>query len=261
MMKYLFATASFIGALLICSTRAGAQVSQQTLSGASPSIACAGGNDIHAIESLTANTNVTLPASATGCNDGQVIDAYFTQGSGSYTVAFTAGLGTSIAITVPGGSSPVMPAGSSNTALYQFKYDLAHTTWNEFYAGQNPTLAAIYRATSVQGTLTWSGFLGETTTSAIAPAVMPNAGHFTRLACVCTFTGTCTTIPEFNIKDVTASTIGTATSGLSTTVGTVVSESETLAFSAGDEVAINTSSAGATCTAPQWFCSATYTQP
>jgi hypothetical protein len=113
-----------------------------------------------------------------------------------------------------------------------------------------------------QGTLAWSSLTGAMTTSAILEAVMPNAGHFTRLVCCPTLTGTCTTSePEYNVKDVTASTTGTATTGLGTTVGTCVSEAETLTFSAGDTVGIFVSTAESSCTAPIYGCVATYTQP
>lgn len=137
-----------------------AQVGQQALSGTTPSIACANGGDIHAVETLSGNTTIYLPPQISGCNDGQVAETFLTQGSSNYSVTFAAGgnaqctasaapfscctgsgTGTCSAATV--GTTvtdglPPMPPASGNTILYQFKYDLAHTTWNSFFAGANP---------------------------------------------------------------------------------------------------------------------------
>lgn len=112
-------------------------------------------------------------------------------------------------------------------------------------------------------TISWDGALGGMTSSAVAPAILPApaaAGHFTELTCTATLTGSCTGGPSISVEDITASTTGTAVSP-TTTVGTLASHSETLTFAAGDTIALYISSAGSTCTAPTYHCTATVSIP
>ena len=134
------------------------------------------------------------------------------------------------------------------------------TTSGDVWAGTaaNPSIGTWI---AEQGTIGFDGELGGMTTSAVKAAKMTNAGHFTELVCTATLTGSCTTNPERNVYDVTARTSGPPTSGLTTSVATLVTEAESLTFSAGDTIAIGISSAGSACTAPLYSCTATYTQP
>lgn len=152
---------------------------------------------------------------------------------------------------------------ASDAAVSSFQYILpvAPTTNGQFMLGN--TVGGGFSGMSwgsAQGTLT-SQSTGAETTAARWAAVMPNAGHFTRLVCTAVLTGACTTDPEYNVFDITAATSGTATTGLTTTVGTLVSVAETLTFAAGDTIAIGVSTQESVCTAPQFTCTATYTQP
>lgn len=155
---------------------------------------------------------------------------------------------------------------------------VAHITTGTLGIGNGGTNIATNAGTSGQvlsdttsGVTSWvtmngitlvSQATGAETTAARWAAVAPFAGHFFELVCTATLTGTCTTsAPEYNVFDITSSTSGTATTGLTTTVGTLVKVSETLAFSAGDTIAIGVSSAEVACTVPQFNCIATTTQP
>lgn len=89
---------------------------------------------------LGGNATYTLPSS-TSCINNDVISINPTQGSGSYTVSFSAGAGTSIAIWAPGGSCYSMPTSSGNTAIWNFKYDSINSIWDEFCPGTNPAQA------------------------------------------------------------------------------------------------------------------------
>jgi hypothetical protein len=98
-------------------------------------------NDIYDSRSpagaLGTNTTYTLPASGI-CNGGDIITIQPTQGSGAYTVTFSPGSGTTIAVAAPGGVCYTMPATSGNTALWQFQYDIVNSVWNEYCPGTNP---------------------------------------------------------------------------------------------------------------------------
>lgn len=111
-----------------------------------------------------------------------------------------------------------------------------------------------------QLSLGWDGALGAIGSSGVKPFVAPCAGHFSKLACTATLTGSCTTGPTINVTDVTGSTTGTAVSP-TTTVATVASASETLTFASGDTIGFAQTATTGTCTAPAYACSATLSCP
>ena len=158
--------------------------------------------------------------------------------------------------------------GAASTSIGTWTLTLpgkAAATDGQFLSG---TAAGAASWNSVQGTMSWTAMIfsagTQISTSALAPAKMTNAGHFTQLVCATTTGATCASIctsPEFNVEDVTGSTTGTATSGLSSSIGTVVTAAQTLTFAAGDEVAIYVSTASTNYTVAAWHCTATYTQP
>ncbi len=114
--------------------------------------------------------------------------------------------------------------------------------------------------TGIPFTIGWDGYLGIVTSAATKTLVAPCTGHFTSLSCDAALTGTCTTPPTINVGDVTGSTTGTAIN-LTTTVGTPVTQSQTLTFTSGDVIGLEQTATPGTCTTPWWGCVATMTCP
>lgn len=134
-------------------------------------------------------------------------------------------------------------------------YDTTNHTWNYW---NGTAFAALPQTAGFS--LSWDGALGGMTSAAVAPMIAPCTGKFTQLACTATLTGSCTTGPTINVDNITGSKTGTAVSP-TTTVATVASHSETLAFSSGDSIALAQTATVNTCTAPTYHCSATMTCP
>lgn len=179
-----------------------------------------------------------------GTTTGSVAITSSTASAGTTTISSAASSYTNNTFTLPtvATTGPTSEPGTSGMAL-------------------TSTTAGAQSYVAEQGSFCMDGELGELLTTARQVVKMANAGHFTNLAATATLTGTCSTQVEFNVYDITASTSGSATTGLTTTVATVVNTAQTLTFSAGDQVAIGVSTAGSTCTAPLWSVCATYTQP
>lgn len=118
---------------------------------------------------------------------------------------------------------------------------------------------------AVEWTISTAGTYGNFTSTAGATLLQTcskavNAGTFTDLRCVTDLNaGTCTTAPTFNVRDNTGATTGTALA-CSTTAGSV-SQAETLAVAAGDEVCIVRTVNGGTCTTPQFTITAHLQSP
>lgn len=117
---------------------------------------------------------------------------------------------------------------------------------------------------AVEGDLTVSGLLGAATSTAAATLLvqcttMVNAGSFTTLSCVTDFITACTTAPAFNVRNNTAATTGTAKS-CGTAAGQVT-QAETLAFAAGDQICIVRTTNGGTCTLPSFAVAAHWKSP
>ena len=109
-------------------------------------------------------------------------------------------------------------------------------------------------------TIGWDGYLGIVTNAATKTVVAPCTGHFTSLSCTAALTGTCTTAPVINVVNVTGSTAGTGITA-TTTVGTPVTQAQTLVFTAAQVVGLEQTASPGTCTTPFWGCEATATCP
>jgi hypothetical protein len=114
--------------------------------------------------------------------------------------------------------------------------------------------------------LSMSGPLGGLTSAVGGPRyqtcdVMQNGGHFSLLSVLTDLNGgTCTTPPQFNVRDATQGTSGSAVVA-PTNDGILGSVVQTLSFAAGDTVCITRTVNGATCTAPWFFVTAHITEP
>jgi hypothetical protein len=108
--------------------------------------------------------------------------------------------------------------------------------------------------------ISWDGSLGGMTSSAAAISVAPCTGHFTELVCTATLTGSCTTGPTIAVKDITASTVG-STVVPGTTVASPTATTATLAFTAGDQIALAADATPSACASPSYHCAANLTCP
>ena len=97
----------------------------------------------------------------------------------------------------------------------------------------------------------------------IKSAKMSNAGHFTNLEVGNISTASCTGAPTINVYDLTASTSGTGlvASNTGTPSGTILDQAQTLAFSAGDQIAIKVQTIGSSCASSEFEVSATVSEP
>lgn len=120
--------------------------------------------------------------------------------------------------------------------------------------------AGAFNVSGVPLSLTWDGALGAVGSSGVMPYVAPCSGHFVSLNCTATLTGSCTTGPTINVTDITGSTTGTAVSP-TTTVATIATHTETLAFAAGDTIGFAQTASTGTCTTPTYACTATLICP
>ena len=109
---------------------------------------------------------------------------------------------------------------------------------------------------AIEYTVGASGQLGNLSSSITGSLqqscdIAVNAGHIVNLVITTDLGGgSCTTAPTFNVADSTGSTLGTAKQAANTT--SVVGQSQSLAFAAGDRICIVRTVNGGTCVAPQF---------
>lgn len=252
---------------------AGNGVATYTLSGATPT-AVVSSASIPAEDQnylpLTANvTSFPLPASSAVAN-GEILRITVQQGaSTAYTLPtgtanspFTAGSGTTLINAVPTGCPTIGTTTGSVTPseiFYILQYHSALTEWE--ILGCNTTVA---QTGVIEAPIQASGTFGGAALNTVVATISPtHSGHIVNLVIVNTnASSNCTTAPTFNVFDGTSNT-GTAKIGITTaqTKGNATSQSQSLAFNAGDIIGIYISTAGATCTVPVWSVSAMITEP
>ena len=245
-----------------------------TLTGATPVIAVSSATlptfDTEYLAMSVNVTSLTLPASS-AVADGEFITVTISQPSsgGPYTLPvgtagspLTPGTGTRLVNTVPGGC-PSISTSISSTNPSQLIISLAYQASLTEYqvlscSTTNPTQNSV-----VEATLNQSGVFGAALVNTVIEGTSPhNSGHFVNLQIISSTGGTCTTPPIFNVFD-GASNIGTpvtAPTGVQTK-GNATNGAQTLAFSAGDNIGVYISSAGAGCTTDQFSVAAQYAEP
>lgn len=222
---------------------------------------------------LSANvTSFTLPTAAATA-DGQQLRFQISQGTaaaftlptGTAGSPFTAGTGSTLVNTVPGGC-PTIGTTFSTTAPSQLfavlQYSTTLTQW---------TIVGCQLGNTAQKSVTeWAINAGNAAfgngtsfpaTAVIASTTAVNAGHFTNLTANMG-SGTCTTGAVINIFD------GTTNTGTSMTLPTAIStkgtqtaQAQTLTFAAGDVIGIYVTTVGATCTTAVYQVSAQIAEP
>ncbi len=221
---------------------------------------------------MSANvTSITLPAS-TAVADGErlYIDIAQPATGGPYTLPtgtagspLTAGTGTTLVNSVPGGC-PTIGTTVSSTAPSELFIALAYRAALTEYEILGCQTASPAATSVVEATLSASPstYGASAVNTVIAGTVPVHAGHFTNLQIVTSLGGTCTTAPQFDVFDGTTNT-GTALAATATTQtkGTATNQAETLTFAAGDNIGIYISTAGATCTSDQFTVTAQYAEP
>lgn len=150
-----------------------------------------------------------------------------------------------------GGTLTVAPQASFTS----YEFDLpttAGTAGQALVSGGGSGTAMAYQA--IPQTVQFSGALGGLASTAAATllqacGVATSTGHIVDLNCTTDLNGgACTTAPQYNVRDNTAATTGTAKT-CSTSAGNV-DQTESLAVTAGDVVCLVRTGNGGTCTTP-----------
>jgi hypothetical protein len=247
----------------------GAPIFTHTLSGATPT-AVVNSTTVAALDTnylpMTANvTAISLPAS-TGIADGEVLTFNISQpssGSTTYTLSagtagspFTAGSGTTLVNTIPGGCPNIgtIAGASPSQLIASVVYKASLSQYQVLGCQTYPAQTSVVEATMTAGSASNYGQYNAGTI--IGSTKVTNAGHFTNLEAINTSTGTCTTPPTLNVKNYTQATSGTAllgpTSGnIGGTGSATADQAQTLSFNAGDQIVIVVQTSGTSC--PGYF--------
>jgi fibronectin-binding autotransporter adhesin len=244
-----------------------------TLTGATP-VAVSNSSTVASFDQnnllMSANvTSFTLPAS-TAVTDGETIRVVIQQpaSGGPYTLPtgtalspFTAGSGTTLVNSVPGGCPTIGTTQSSTVPselIVNIQYQLPLTQWT--ILGCQTANTAQTGVVEFNLDATVSGTIPAN--AVIAGMKATNAGHFTNLQAVSTVTPTCTTPPTFSVFDGTSN-VGTTLTPTTAaqTKGNATNQAETLTFAAGDNIGIYAVSTGTSCTTLNLIITATVAEP
>jgi hypothetical protein len=220
---------------------------------------------------LGANANsITLPNSAS-IADGQILllnvsqplsGSAFTVAAGSAGSVLTPGVGTTLVNARPGGC-PTIGTTVSATNPSQLLMTVSYRASITQYTVVSCQVSNSAESGASEFPLSVTGTFGSIAiTRPIASIVVQHSGTFKSLS-ISNFTGgTCTTPPILNVFDGSTN-IGTPVAASSTIQarGAVATLGQTLSFNAGDTIGIYVSTAGATCTVPQFNVSAEIVQP
>jgi hypothetical protein len=243
-----------------------------TITGAAPTIALnsavIASQDTDYLTLSANTTSLTLPAS-TAVADGETLTmnvqqptsgSAFTLAAGTAASPLTAGSGTTLINTVPGGCPSIGTVVSSapSQLIMSLTYKASLTQWQILGCQTFPSQTAVNEATLSTG---WIQMGGTGSAVVLAGTRPSNAGHFTNLQ-INYGGGTCTTAPYVNVFDGTSS-FGTPVQGSTTYQGPGLANNaaQTLAFGAGDNIGIEISTAGSGCSTGFYSISAQYAQP
>jgi hypothetical protein len=243
-----------------------------TITGAAPTVALnsavIASQDTDYLTLSASTTSLTLPAS-TAVADGETLTvnvqqptsgSAFTLAAGTASSPLTAGSGTTLINTVPGGCPNIGTVVSSapSQLIMSLTYKASLTQWQILGCQTFPSQTAVNEATLSTG---WIQMGGTGSAVVLAGTRPSNAGHFTNLQ-INYGGGTCTTAPYVNVFDGTSS-FGTPVQGSTTYQGPGLANNaaQTLAFGAGDNIGIEISTAGSGCSSGFYSISAQYAQP
>ncbi len=232
-----------------------------TLSGATPT-AVVNSATIPAFdtENVTLSTNVTsMPLPAVGViADGEVMTFLIAQPSAgsAFTIAagqanspLTAGSGTTVQNTVPGGCPNIGTSTGTNPSqlLLSVGYKASVAQYQILGCQSLPAQTAVVEATMPGGIGNYGQYGAPTF---LMGTSMVNAGHFTNIQVTNVSPTSCTTGPTINLENLTQGTFGAAGvvgPNTGSASGNVQNGAQTLSFNAGDSVALYVSVTGVSC--------------
>jgi hypothetical protein len=231
------------------------------------------GTNLGVTTSLLCATVTTEYRNAPWCFNPQNGILYVWNGSNAYN-SFTGGLtgaviSPALALGTPGSVAGTLTfAAVTGSGTFTLAQANSTTTYTLTAPNTAPSVSGQVLSATTGGVGSWatmeayplhvSGSLGGLTSTAAATLLqeattVTRAGHAVDLTCTTDLNGgACTTAPSFNVRDVTGSTTGTVACG---NVAGAVKQAESLAFAAGDQIAIVRTVNGGTCTAPQFVVS------